>query len=655
MNKAKVKARNLVERYIAKNDQSEEARLDEAQLATLGANKTALIFDNLTVYFSYATPVAVYKPREGTIFVTAKKWSPTTSKHINQFIADSEAENTERVPQADLDKMVDTMSIREAVDAHAAAQQPVRGRNHSGIMLDEHAGFGILQEQQLVPIEDVRPGNKIDYDGDVLTVKSVYQTFGDKMVGIEFKETGKVGQLSRGVNVRVVESVTERGKNYAPVTPGMSNKLKGMPAARKCNSCGNTVPKYKGRYPNECPECGHPLVKAESETPILDKYLSEAGKKSDDDKKGDDDNADDTDDEEKKNGKGKKAPPFPPKKKGNDKEKKTESFLDQYIEAAKKPKGDEDEMPDDEKKKKGDDKEKKTESLQEARRIDFNDEAEVINELAPYFVDKERISLRDAGEQIHDSLQDGPEGNTYRIEVEGNEYLIIRDEDMAHDLAVTDIENILDDMGVTAFNESFWRSHVDRDRMIRDFRPDEEEDMQHSWESWWDEDDAMDAVIGYYRDRGSDGDFLSAVISAGADENEMAEYIAEENGEHPDDIGDSFGYIIDNVLGVDAIVDLLEETAEDQGVDWAEIINNEGASEVFPDWDDKVQEKTESLVDEILESPEAWGFEDKLENYVDIDALIEEAIQVDGWAHFVSRYDGNYDETDAGLIIVREN
>ena len=61
-------------------------------LNTLGANKTELTVDGNVILFSYNTPVAAYvstvneKIPSGW-YKTNKKWSKTTSKHINQWYA----------------------------------------------------------------------------------------------------------------------------------------------------------------------------------------------------------------------------------------------------------------------------------------------------------------------------------------------------------------------------------------------------------------------------------------------------------------------------------------------------------------------------------------------------------------------------------------
>ena len=51
-----------------------------------GKNVTEIHLDNLILLLSYETPVAWYDPTLPVIYVTNKKWSNTTSKHINTFI-----------------------------------------------------------------------------------------------------------------------------------------------------------------------------------------------------------------------------------------------------------------------------------------------------------------------------------------------------------------------------------------------------------------------------------------------------------------------------------------------------------------------------------------------------------------------------------------
>ena len=56
------------------------------KLTPIAANQTEVSYNNGTqVFFSYRTPVAAYLPSQGYIR-TAKKWSVTTSRHINKWL-----------------------------------------------------------------------------------------------------------------------------------------------------------------------------------------------------------------------------------------------------------------------------------------------------------------------------------------------------------------------------------------------------------------------------------------------------------------------------------------------------------------------------------------------------------------------------------------
>ncbi len=56
------------------------------KLNPVGSNQTEIeSADGKTVLYSYQTPVAVFLPGRGGL-VTTKKWSVTTSRHINKAL-----------------------------------------------------------------------------------------------------------------------------------------------------------------------------------------------------------------------------------------------------------------------------------------------------------------------------------------------------------------------------------------------------------------------------------------------------------------------------------------------------------------------------------------------------------------------------------------
>jgi hypothetical protein len=72
------------------------------KLSKLGPNTTELDLANgTTVLFSYKTPVAAYVMGRGLI-KTEKKYSVTTSKHVNQWLDGREHET---VDQMELDRL----------------------------------------------------------------------------------------------------------------------------------------------------------------------------------------------------------------------------------------------------------------------------------------------------------------------------------------------------------------------------------------------------------------------------------------------------------------------------------------------------------------------------------------------------------------------
>ena len=75
---------------------------------SIAANQTELHFHSTgsIVFFSYETPVACFVPGKG-IYRTEKKWSATTTRHINKFIERTNPASTVTlVPQNVVDSFV---------------------------------------------------------------------------------------------------------------------------------------------------------------------------------------------------------------------------------------------------------------------------------------------------------------------------------------------------------------------------------------------------------------------------------------------------------------------------------------------------------------------------------------------------------------------
>ncbi len=79
------------------------------KLKSLGANQTELILnDGSQILFSYETPVCVrteamhYGQMQTRVCVTTEKYSRTTSKHINNWVANL-SDIIQMVPQSEID------------------------------------------------------------------------------------------------------------------------------------------------------------------------------------------------------------------------------------------------------------------------------------------------------------------------------------------------------------------------------------------------------------------------------------------------------------------------------------------------------------------------------------------------------------------------
>jgi hypothetical protein len=64
------------------------------KIKNIGKNKTELHINDKIIFISYETPVAACI--DGQFFVTEKKWSTTTSKHIDAWIDGKKAETKEQ-------------------------------------------------------------------------------------------------------------------------------------------------------------------------------------------------------------------------------------------------------------------------------------------------------------------------------------------------------------------------------------------------------------------------------------------------------------------------------------------------------------------------------------------------------------------------------
>lgn len=77
------------------------------RVQTLGKNKTVIGTTQHRIFVSYETPVAYQDLRTGEYFVTAQRWSNTTTRHVKEWLAGAGAKV---LPQDHFDKLLDLVS-----------------------------------------------------------------------------------------------------------------------------------------------------------------------------------------------------------------------------------------------------------------------------------------------------------------------------------------------------------------------------------------------------------------------------------------------------------------------------------------------------------------------------------------------------------------
>ena len=87
------------------------------KLKLIGANQTELqLEDGTQIFFSYETPVCIITvamnlgKKQTRVCVTTEKYSRTTSKHINNWVA-NQSEIIQMVEQSEIDNFVKGASV----------------------------------------------------------------------------------------------------------------------------------------------------------------------------------------------------------------------------------------------------------------------------------------------------------------------------------------------------------------------------------------------------------------------------------------------------------------------------------------------------------------------------------------------------------------
>jgi hypothetical protein len=139
----------------------------------IGANMTEVEHGDLTILYSYKTPVAFLSPHGG--YRTEKKWSVTTSKHIGKFFARHgyDVKGAFKIPQEELEGYVEAGSYFEKDfpvtligDPEHAARQRETVRRLTGRDNPRRSRYVLVYQAGLANVFRVTSFNLSDYGRD---------------------------------------------------------------------------------------------------------------------------------------------------------------------------------------------------------------------------------------------------------------------------------------------------------------------------------------------------------------------------------------------------------------------------------------------------------------------------------------------------------
>lgn len=225
--------------------------------------------------------------------------------------------------------------------------------------------------------------------------------------------------------------------------------------------------------------------------------------------------------------------------------------------------------------------------------VDFGDEEAVLREVAETLgEDADSLTIEDS------HMTSFREGLVYEISTRGGRrsWLVMEDEDQAEALAVAVVKQDLESEP-ELFSRDFLEQHIDTARLRRDLTPDVESMT--------------------YDDLTEEAERRPEYFWKQAEQYGMDVPEEDEDGDLPEPEDSD-------------IEALAEKIAEDR------------------------------LADPIAYLEEIYGREDAIQQAIriggiDIAAAAQDAVDTDGWPHFLCRYDGNYEQTPSGFVVWREN
>ena len=269
--------------------------------------------------------------------------------------------------------------------------------------------------------------------------------------------------------------------------------------------------------------------------------------------------------------------------------------------------------------------------------VDFDDEDSVLAEMARELdIDPDELKIQDD--------RSGFSVQAYEISIRGGkhgkEWKVVASEDDERELALEIVKQDLD-QEPEIFEPNFIESHIDVDRLRQEL----ESDVQSSNEE-------------RLRDE-SPEDFWKEAARDGMDEKWVVEW------DSPDSSGTLPGTFASESEAIDAGEDWKHDAVAANTDEESDENDFSYSTEPAEPEDSDIEQLATSMTEAELQNPmeyleNIYGKEDAVKQAIqiagiDIDAAAEEAVNIDGPAHFLSSYDGQSYTTDGGLVYWRTN
>ena len=229
-------------------------------------------------------------------------------------------------------------------------------------------------------------------------------------------------------------------------------------------------------------------------------------------------------------------------------------------------------------------------------------------------------------ESVYDIIPTYDYYGMYEFEYGGAEYAV-GDDEAADEAAFERTKSLIDDIGYEGFNPGFMEYHIDGNQ-VADYMEDWfYDDMNDNPEDYLDDDD---------RELSREGE---ALIDA----------IDEDLGGLHEELEEAEDWEEEEILNR---ITELEERKE-------EISDDEDNWEYTQEAKDRyVERRMDEVKDDPVDALRNWGMEDRVADFMDEDAFIEDVISTDGRGHTLSSYDGEEGEVlfnDEWYYVYRTN